>query len=402
MNLFKTQQKTGKIKDFQYMDAESLYFDSACQTLRPEQVIDSMVEYFHTYNTCGGRVKYDWGVKVDEIVKETRQRILTILDKSASEYVVAFTLNTTYGINLVLGQLPLKFKKVVTSDIEHNSVFLSTIEVAKRLNIPRVVLARSLNGTLEYEAGDLSGAVVVLNSVSNIDGRVLLNIKDIDRDIHSTGGLLLIDAAQGMSHNRELLCSSDFDALFFSGHKLYGPSIGVIVIKRSLISMLDIRFIGGGMVEDVKKEQYALVSSSEDMVGRLEIGLQDFGGIVGLNTAVQWLEHYKPEGQNWNSHQEKLSRFLFEKLSEIPTIKLINSGPTPIISFYSEKIDSHRLAIYLSSQNIMVRSGYFCCHYFLKNLKGYPPLVRISLGLHNTEQQVEKFINILKKIITNV
>ena len=166
--------------------------------------------------------------------------------------------------------------------------------------------------------------------------------------------------------------------------------------------MLDIRFIGGGMVEDVKKEQYALVSSSEDMVGRLEIGLQDFGGIVGLNTAVQWLEHYKPEGQNWNSHQEKLSRFLFEKLSEIPTIKLINSGPTPIISFYSEKIDSHRLAIYLSSQNIMVRSGYFCCHYFLKNLKGYPPLVRISLGLHNTEQQVEKFINILKKIITNV
>src|SRR3989338_5168232 len=146
MNLFKTQQKTGKIKDFQYMDAESLYFDSACQTLRPEQVIDSMVEYFHTYNTCGGRVKYDWGVKVDEIVKETRQRILTILDKSASEYVVAFTLNATYGINLVLGQLPRKFKKIVTSDIEHNSVFLPTITAAKRLNVPRIVLPRLPDG----------------------------------------------------------------------------------------------------------------------------------------------------------------------------------------------------------------------------------------------------------------
>ena len=276
------------------------------------------------------------------------------------------------------------------------------MEIAKRLNVPRVVLSRSPSGSLEYVAGDLSGAVVVLNSVSNIDGRALLNLKNIVNDVHKTGGIVLVDAAQGMSHNRELIRSSDFDALFFSGHKFYGPSIGVIVIKRSLLSMLDIRFIGGGMVEDVEKEKYSLVSSPEDIAGRLEIGLQDFGGIIGLNTAIQWLESYKPEENTGNSYLNKLSHLLFEKLAEIPTIKLINSDPTPIISFYSEKIDSHRLAIYLSSQNIMVRSGYFCCHYFLKNLKGYPPLVRISLGLHNTEQQVEKFINILKKIITNV
>jgi len=403
MKLFKTQQQEKEdIQDFQYLDAESIYFDSACQTLRPQQVIDSMVEYFHTYNTCGGRVKYDWGLKVDKIIKETKQRILTLLNKTSSEYVVAFTLNTTYGINLVLGQLPPKFKKIVTSDIEHNSVFLPTIETAKRLNIPRIVLSRSQNGILEYEKENISEAIVILNSVSNIDGRTLLNMKSIARDVHDTSGILLIDAAQGMSHNIELLSSSNFDALFFSGHKLYGPSLGVIVIKRSLLSTLDIKFIGGGMVEDVEKEKYSLVSSQEDIAGRLEIGLQDFGGIIGLNIAIQWLEHYKPEGQDGHSYLTKLSHLLFEKLSEMPTIKLINSGPTPIISFYSEKIDSHQLAIYLSSQNIMVRSGYFCCHFYLKNLKRYPPLVRISLGLHNNEKQVEKFIDVLKKIITNI
>ena len=238
--------------------------------------------------------------------------------------------------------------------------------------------------------------------MSNIDGRTLLNLKNITNDVHKTDGIVLVDAAQGMSHDIELLRSSDFDALFFSGHKLYGPSIGIIVIKRTLLSRLDIQFIGGGMVEDVEKEKYSLVSSPEDIAGRLEIGLQDFGGIIGLNTAIQWLESYRPEGNDRHGHLIKLSYILFEKLAMIPTIKLINSGPTPIISFYSEKIDSHRLAIYLSSQNIMARSGYFCCHYFLKNLKGYPPLVRISLGLHNTEQQVEKFIDVLKKIITNV
>lgn len=402
MKLFGTQQQSENTADFQYLDEKSIYLDSACQTLRPQPVIDAMVEYFHTYNTCGGRVKYDWGVKLDEKIKETRRQVLALLGKPESEYVVAFTLNTTYGINLVLGQLPSKFKKIVTSDIEHNSVFLPTITATKRLNVPRIVLPRLPDGSLEYTADDLSGTVAVFNSVSNIDGRPLLNLKNIADDIHKADGIVLVDAAQGMSHNKELLRSSDFDALFFSGHKLYGPSLGVIVIKRSLLSILDIGFIGGGTVEDVQLEKYSLVSSAEDISGRLEIGLQDFAGIIGLNAAIKWFENYKPEGQNKDTHQAKLSRLLFDKLTEMPTIKLINLEPTPIVSFYSEKIDAHRLAIYLSSQNIMTRSGYFCCHYFLKNLKGYPPLVRVSLGLHNTEEQVEKFIKVLKAILANV
>lgn len=401
MKLFKTQQKKAA-EDFEYLDGKAIYFDSACQTLRPQPVIDAVTKYFQTYNTCGGRVKYEWGIKVDEEIKETRQQVLTLLGKSNSEYVVAFTLNTTYGINLVLGQLPQKFKKVVTSDIEHNSVFLSTIEAAKRLNVPRIVLSRSADGSLEYASNDLSGAVVVLNSASNIDCRKLLNLKDIINDAHGTGGIVLVDAAQGMSHNREILRSSDFDALFFSGHKFYGPSLGVIVIKRSLLSMLDIRFIGGGMVEDVELEKYSLMSSAEDIHSRLEIGLQDFAGIIGLNAAMKWFEDYRPEGQEKSAHQSKISRFLFDQLAEIPTIKLINSKPASIVSFYSEKVDAHRLAIFLSSQSIMTRSGYFCCHYYLKNLKRYPPLVRVSLGLHNTEKQVEKVIETLKAIMANI
>jgi cysteine desulfurase/selenocysteine lyase len=402
MKLFKTQRKTVESDNFQYLDEKSLYMDSACQTLRPQSVIDAMSEYFHSYNTCGGRVKYDWGIQVDEKIKETRNQILEFLGKSNSEYVVAFTLNTTYGINLVLGQLPPKFKKIITSNIEHNSVFLSTIETAKRLNIPRLVLPRREDGSLEYTQDDLYESLIVLNSMSNIDGRELLNLKNITDDVHKTGGIILVDAAQGVSHQKDFLRSVNFDALFFSGHKFYGPSLGVIVIKRNLLKELDIHFIGGGMVEDVELDNYSLVSSDEDIHGRLEIGLQDFAGIIGMGAAIKWYGNYKPQGKDKNAYLKNISQLLFDKLAEIPTIKIINSKSTPIVSFYSEKIDAHRLAIFLSSQNIMVRSGYFCCHYYLKNLKGYPPLVRVSLGLHNNEEQVEKFIKILKAIVANI
>lgn len=400
MRLFRTQKPAG-LADFEYLDERSVYLDSACQTLRPQPVIDAMIDYFHTYNACGGRVKYEWGLQVDERVNEARQRVLSLLGKAGSEYVVAFTLNTTYGINLVLGQLPPRFAKVVTSDIEHNSVFLPTIAAASRLNVPRLVLSRSPDGSLTYGPNDLSGAVVVLNSLSNIDARPLSNAAEVARDAHASGGILLLDAAQSVSHDRELLRSTDFDAAFFSGHKIYSPSLGVIVIKRTLLSALDIHFTGGGTVEDVERDAYVLLSSEEDAAARLEPGLQDFGAIIGLSAAIQWMERYRPEGRDARAHQAGLSRILFESLAKEPAVTLVNSQPAPIVSCWSSKIDAHRLAIYLSSQHVMVRSGYFCCHYFLKELKGYPPLVRVSLGLHNTEAQLGRFMSTLKAILAN-
>lgn len=397
-----TSANNKNMSDFDYLDEKNIYLDSACQTLRPQQVIDAMDEYYYQYNSCGGRVKYEWGIKLDEKIKETRKKVLNFVGKSSSKYAVAFTLNTTYGLNLVLSQLPPKFKKIITSDIEHNSVFLPTMTTAKRLGIPRIVLQRSVDGSLVYEKDDLSESVAVLNSMSNIDGRELVNLKEIAKDLHKTGGIVLIDSAQGISHNQDIIRESDFDALFFSGHKMYGPSIGVIVIKKTLLANLDVGFIGGGMVEEVESDTYKLISDPDDLSSRLEIGLQNFAGIVGLSTSLDWIKNYQQEGVTAQAYQEKLSRSLFDELSNISNIKLINNSPSSIVSFYSDKIDAHRLAIFLSAQNIMVRSGYFCCHYYLKNLKKYPPLVRVSLGLNNTKEQVDFFVKTLQTIMTNL
>ncbi len=387
--------------DFEYMDSKAVYLDSACQTLRPQSVIDAMTDYFHNYNACGGRVKYEWGIKVDRMIEETRKQVLSLVGKPASDYAVAFTLNTTYGINLILSQLPRRFERVITSEIEHNSVFLPTMTAAKRLGVPRAVLKRIPDGSLEYSLDDIKGSVVVLNTTSNIDGRILRNGKNIAEDVHSSGGILILDAAQSLGHDRELVRGIDFDALAFSGHKLYGPSLGVMVIRKSLLEELDVQFIGGGMVEDVLEQEYSLVTVAEDLPARLEPGLQDFAGIAGLSAALKWLLGYKPEGMDQSVHQAQLSQYLFGKLSALGSVRLINQSASPILSFYSEKIDAHRLAIYLSAQNIMVRSGYFCCHYYLKNQQNYPPLLRVSLGLHSTKKEAETFADVLEKIINN-
>ena len=60
---------------FEYLKNNQIYFDGACQSLRPQPVIDSLVEYYQKYNSCGERVKYQWGKITDEKVGETREQV---------------------------------------------------------------------------------------------------------------------------------------------------------------------------------------------------------------------------------------------------------------------------------------------------------------------------------------
>jgi len=390
------------MKNFEYLDPKSHYLDSSCQTLRPIEVIEAQDAYFKEYNACGGRAKYKWGQQVDAQVSECREEVLGMLGLSTKEYFCAFTLNTTYGINLVLSQLKAgDFKNIVTSEIEHNSVFLPSISYAKKNNWSRKVLERDDAGNLIYQVGDLQQAVVVLNTSSNIDGRTLGNVSQLTADTHEQGGIILLDASQSMGHDYELLKGVKFDALFTSAHKMYGTSMGVMIIRKDLLAHMEISFLGGGMVEDTNLNDYSLISNNEELSSLLEPGLQNYSGIIALNAAIKWRKTFQPEGQSQQEHSKKLSQMVFDSFKNNKDIVMLNQKPTDVFSIYTEKVDSHRLALFMSEQGLMARSGYFCCHYYLKNLKKYPPLLRVSLGLHNTEAELQEALKIINQLISN-
>lgn len=391
------QNSIDRLPEFNFIQNRDVYMDSACQSLRPQPVIDSLNAYYQTFGACGGRVKYKWGQKVDSQIEETRRLVIDYLGQSQKDYICSFTLNTTYGLNLVLSQLPTGiYQQVIISEIEHNSVFLPTIKLAKRLGINRKVLERDDDGTLDYSNTNLDRSVVVVNSTSNIDGRLLLNIKQLIKDTHDAGGIVIIDAAQTMAHQHELLIGCDADVICFSAHKMYAASLGVIVIKKVLLRTLDISIVGGGMVASVSEQDYTLLP--EDMASWLEPGLQAYGEIISLKHAIEWLKVVKPFGLKPSEYIEKISEKLYKGLSDIPGIIMFNNEPSPVISLYSKKVDAHRMAIFLSASGIMVRSGYFCCHYYLLEKLKMPPLLRFSIGLHTTEDDVMKTIEIMKKI----
>jgi len=388
---------------FSYLDEGVLYFDSACQTLRPYEVIAAEQDYYLNYNACGERVKYEWGVKVDEQVEGARKELLQYVKKSEKDYICSFTLNTTYGINLVLSQLPAdKFKRIVTTDVEHNSVFLPAITYAKRNGWERLLLERDDQMNVQYKREDLKDAVVILNAMTNFSGQVPGNLKDLVRDTHAQGGVVIIDAAQALGHAPEVLREIPFDAMCSSIHKMYGPSLGVIVVKKDLEAMMTHDWIGGGMVEDVEKDSFTLISDKHELYSRFESGLQNFGGIVGLRAGLKWMKEFKLEGKKIHDHEHQLAEVLWEEMQDIPELTFMTDGPSGVLSFYHGEIDSHTLAMTIGHQGVMARSGYFCCHYYLKERKSLPPLLRLSLGAHNTTDSIKRAVDIIKNTISTL
>lgn len=385
------------MEDFDYLGEGEVYLDAACQSLRPRPVIEALNKYYTKHNSCGERVKYKWGIETDELVEETREKVLKFLKLSSRKYTTSFTLNTTYGINLILSQIePKHFKKVMTSEIEHNSPFLATMAFSERTGLPREVIERNEDGTIDVSKYDFDKAIVVVNSASNIDGRKLLNIKELLKAVHKAGGILIVDGAQAMAHSSDILKGVEFDALCFSAHKMYAPSLGVIVWRDELDSVLRPLWLGGGMVDDVEKSTFKLsAEGKEHRYTRFESGLQAWGEIIGLNAAIDWLEHLPKKA--WQNLENNYTE-LFEFLNGSSKVHLINREPNPTMSFYVEGLDSHLLGGALSRENVMARTGYFCVHYYLDHVLGLPPLVRFSLGLHNRPEDIEKVKKVMAKI----
>lgn len=386
------------MEDFDYIKSGEVYLDCACQSLRPKPVVEALENYYFKHNSCGERVKYEWGKITDSLVEETREKVLKFLKLPQRKYTTSFTLNTTYGINLILSQIdPTKFNKIMTSEIEHNSPFLASLAFSERTGLEREVMERNEDGSIPIDKYDFDKAIVVVNCASNFDGRKLLNIKELTKAIHKAGGILIIDAAQAMAHSADILKGVEVDAICFSAHKMYAPSLGVIVWRDELDKCLLPYWLGGGMVDDVEKEKYVLsAEGKEHRYTRFESGLQAWGEIIAFNKALDWHMHLNKRA--WQNLEQNAQE-LFDFLNNSSKVHLLNKEPNPTMSFYVEGVDSHLLGEALSRENIMARTGYFCVHYYLDHVLNLPPLIRFSLGFHNTPEDIAKIKKVLEKII---
>jgi len=368
-------------ESFPSLNNKIIYFDSACQALRPKQVIEAIKDYYENYPACAGRSSHQWGRKVTEKIWQARQRIAKFINAKKPEEII-FTRNTTEGINLVAHCL--KPKKVLTTDKEHNSNLVPWQTLGCEHRICRFDLADFVE-----KAKDVDLISVV--HTSNLDGETI-NLGKIKKN----NALLLLDSAQFMPHKKINVQKLNIDFLAFSGHKMLGPSgIGVLYGKKHLLEKMPVFMTGGDTVRWTTYNKHELLPLPE----KFEAGLQNYAGIIGLGAAINYLDKIIDK---ISDYEFELNKFATEELKKLP-IKIL--GPEDhkkrgsIVSFYSDKMPSHQIALMLDEiSNIAVRSGQFCCHSWF-NANKIRDAVRLSFYFYNTEEEVKIFIETLKKIL---
>ncbi len=383
-----------------------IYFDNACMTLKPEQVMDAMNEYYNEYPVCGGRSLYKMAKKVDEKVTEVREKFQKFLGASCSEEII-FTRNTTEGLNLVANCLTFKKGDIVlTTDREHNSNLIPWQVQAHKKGIKHIVVHSHPDNTFNIEkfeeilSKNRNVRLVSMVHTSNLDGYTI-PAKEIIKIAHDHDALVMLDGAQSAPHKPVDVNSLDVDFFALSVHKMAGPTgMGILYGKHHLLEEISPFIVGGDTVSDTTFEEAKFLPPPE----KFEAGLQNYAGIIGAGASVDYLE--KLGLSNIEKHEESLNRVITEGIKNLPGLNII--GPqdaglrSGIISFtldFPKGGDAHDIAIILDeTENIAVRSGAFCVHSWF-NFRKCAAAARASLYLYNTEEEAKKFVDVLGKTI---
>jgi cysteine desulfurase/selenocysteine lyase len=378
-----------------------VYFDNACMSLRPFVVIDAIRSYYESLSACAGRSNHHLAAEVSRRVDEARETAKRFLNAKKKEEII-FTRNTSEGMNLLARSLHLKRSDVVViSDKEHNSNLVPWLYLRKTIGIEvRVVKSTDTNepDLMAWERA-IQGNVKVVSVVftSNLDG-VTNPIKAITKLAHKVRAVMIVDAAQAAPHQVMDVQDLDVDFLALSVHKLCGPSgMGILYGKYDLLDDLEPFMVGGDTVERTSYDTYTLLPVPE----RFEAGLQDYAGIMGTKAAMDYLS--KLGLSHIQAHETELNSYLSKGLQTIERVHLI--GPADpakragIASFTVDGADHHQIALMMDKVgSVCVRSGQHCVHSWFTD-RGVAGSVRASLYFYNTTDEIDIFLETLRKVL---
>ncbi|MFB6144749.1 MAG: aminotransferase class V-fold PLP-dependent enzyme [Candidatus Nanohaloarchaea archaeon] len=370
------------MKKQDFPELEEVYLDSACMSLRPEQVIEAVQEYYTGYPACPGRGNHRLSEKATGKMEEAREKIAGFIDAGKDNIIL--TSGTTEGINTVArGFDP---ERVLLSDIEHNS----NLAPWQRSQSQVVTIAGdSLLDRLENEVQP--GDLISLVHVSNLDGREH-PVSEAANIARENDAYLMVDAAQSIPHRPFSVEEVRADFVAFSGHKMLGPSgTGALYVSDRVQDQLEPLKTGGGAVTDSTYSSH----ESKNFPHGHEPGLPNVAGVIGLGAAVDYLEDIGME--TVEEHERDLTNILYNGLDSIEAVENVGSRAPGVVSFRIGDLEANQVALMLDQRDIAVRAGMHCVHSWF-NSYDERPTVRASLHLYNDRQDINRFLNALREI----
>lgn len=389
--------------DFPFFDKSDLaYLDNSATTQRPRQVVEAVADYEYHHNSNPFRGLYELSIDATERYEAARTKVAKFINAKSDKEII-FTRNASESLNLVaysLGEMCLKEgDEVITTVVEHHSNMLPWRLAAKRYGATVKYLECEEDGSFSLEKFKSlltdKTKIVAMTAMSNIFGRII-DIKSFAAAAHEVGAYFVADGAQSVPHSKTDVQNLDVDFLAFSGHKMLAPmGIGVLYGKEELLKKMPPFLSGGEMIEYVTFEDITYA----ELPHKFEAGTVNAGGAVGLAAAIDYIEQIGIEAIE--ERELELTRMALEGMQAIPHITVLGSDKAEehhgILTFKIDGVHPHDIAAIIADSNVAVRAGHHCAeplHHFI----GIPSTTRASLMFYNTEEEVERLLEVMRKI----
>ncbi len=362
-----------------------IYLDSSATTLKPQCVIDSIVEYYSCYSGNVHRGLHSLSEIASRKVDESRYGVGSYIN--AFENEIIFTSNTTESFNLLSQCLPNDIKKIAIPFYEHNSLiapFIQSREVVFFGNGPQYPLTiDELKKVIVSENPDC----IAFSHVSHLSG-VINDIESLSQFLHNEGIISIIDAAQSAAYLPIDVKITKCDFLAFSSHKMYGPTgVGILYGRQVHIDNLRPFNTGGGALASLTEEGLNYKSAPY----LFEAGTPNISGIIGFHAAVKFINSYKDEMnksiQQLNTYLQNMQ--LQTKLNQEFTVLSGSNGNVslPIMTLIPKNklLTSDQVSALINDQaGIMTRSGFHCSHLYFHNACHLGGGLRVSCSSYTT------------------
>ena len=379
-----------------------VYFDNGATSQKPLSVIESVSNYYKHSNSNIHRGVHTLSRTATELFEKSRKTIADHFNVMNDQQII-FTAGTTDSINLVANGLAKNYLKggdeIILSTYEHHSNILPwqlwAQENGGTLKVIPLLANQNLDyATLEKLISDKT-KLIAITQVSNTLG-LITDVEKVKFLAKKNNIPILLDGAQSAPHMPIDLQKLDVDFFVCSAHKIYGPTgIGLLYLSEKWLKELPVSKPGGGTIKTVtfEKTEYA------EGALRFEPGTPHIAGAIGFAAAIDFINEV---GINTIfEHEHELVQYAQLKMSEIPEIIIYGKSDhkAGVISFNVIGQHPFDVGTLLDKYGIAVRTGHHCTQPLMQclNIQG---TVRISFAIYNTKEEIDFFIEKLKKVIT--
>ncbi|MBQ6479984.1 MAG: aminotransferase class V-fold PLP-dependent enzyme [Anaerolineaceae bacterium] len=376
-----------------------IYLDNAATTFpKPEYVYTAMDAFARTSAVNAGRGAYRAAREAGSMIRETRERLISLID-AREQACVVLTPSVTVAINQIIHGLKWSKDSVAyVSPYEHNAV-LRPLELLRKkigFRVLELPLAEDLSIDLaetEKLFSSCPPSFVAVTAVSNVTGYILPAEK-IFRSAKKYGAFTLLDGAQAVGLLKLHFAQLRADAVTFAGHKTLYGSFGAAGFYLKNGVDLEVMLAGGTGSQSVSLEM------PRNMPDKMECASKDTVAICALHAALEWL----PQAQPLKT-EHTLTAYLLKKLEQIENLRLYRapdiSCQAGIVSLNIEGFTCGEASAILDTKHdIAVRAGHHCAALIHAHLKDdrFRGTIRVSLGYFNTLEEIDTLANALASL----